>query len=135
MTPEAKSAAKSDSKKPVAKKKGPSKGINKSAEIRKMADQMKAKGEKPRPKTIKENLGKQGIEVSSPQISMVLKKMGLPTRKRRKADSGKLAVSKKAKSTKVKVSELLKAQKVVAEFGSVERAMAAIQALDGFEAE
>jgi arginine repressor len=138
MTPDAKPAPKTDSKKkPVAKRKGPSKDINKSAEIRTMAGQMKAKGEKPRPKTIKDNLAKQGIVVSSPQISMVLKKMGFQTRKRRKSGTVKAASGTRTKSTttKVKVSELLKAQKLVAEFGSADRAMAAIQALDGFEEE
>jgi transposase len=138
MTPEAKPAAKTESKKPAAKKKGPSKDINKSAEIRKVADQMKTKGEKPRPVVIIEILKKQGIEVSSPQVSMVLKKMGFQTRKRRKngAPAAKAAAStRKSTTTKVKVSELLKAQKLVAEFGGAERAMAAIQALDGFEEE
>lgn len=66
MSPEAKPAAMTDSRKLVAKKKRASKDINKSAEIRKVADQMKAKGEKPRPKTIIEVLKKQGITVSSP---------------------------------------------------------------------
>ena len=58
-------------KKPAASKKGE---INKSEEIRKVANGMKAKGEKPRPVVIIDVLKKQGIVVSSPQVSMVLKK-------------------------------------------------------------
>ena len=46
--------------------------VNKSAEIRKVAAAMKAAGEKPRPVVIIATLKKQGVEVSSPQVSMVL---------------------------------------------------------------
>ena len=137
MTPEAKPAPKSESKKPAAKK-APAKDINKSAEIRRVAAGMKAKGEKPRPVVIIEVLKKQGITVSSPQVSMVLKKMGFRPRKRRKGAA--LATKAAArpggkKTTKITVHDLVKAQKVVARLGGTERALAAIQALQGFEAE
>jgi hypothetical protein len=118
--------------KPTTAKKG---DVNKSAEIRKVAAGMKAKGEKPRPVVIIDVLKKQGIEVSSPQVSMVLKKMGFRPRKRRK--SGEAAVKSQSsavrKSTKVTVDELVKAQKVVASMGGVERALAVIQALKNFD--
>jgi hypothetical protein len=58
------------------------KDVNKSAEIRKAATSLKEKGEKPRPVVIIAALKKQGIEVSSPQVSMVLKRMGFRPRKR-----------------------------------------------------
>jgi transposase len=136
MTPEAKISKKPESKKPAAKKKGPSKDLNKSAEIRKVADQMTAKGEKPRPVVIIEILKKQGIKVSSPQVSMVLKKMGLPTRPRKSSGKAKSTAPKgRPASKKIKVSDLLKAQKLVAEFGSPDRAVAAIQALNEFDPE
>jgi transposase len=139
MTPEAKIAAtKPESKKPTAKKKGPSKDINKSAEIRKVADQMKAKGEKPRPVVIIEILKKQGIEVSSPQVSMVLKKMGFRPRKRRAKGAAAAKAAPRTggrNTTKITVEDLVKAQKVVAQFGGTERALAALQALQGFEEE
>ena len=69
-------------KKPAAEKKAP-KGVNKSAEIRKVAAAMKEKGEKPRPVVIIATLKSKGIEVVSPQVSNVLKKMGFRPRKRR----------------------------------------------------
>ena len=59
-----------------------SKGVNKSDEIRKLAAAMKERGEKPRPVVIVATLKKQGVVVSSPQVSMVLKRMGFRPRKR-----------------------------------------------------
>jgi hypothetical protein len=49
-------------------------------EIRKIANGMKAKGEMPRPAVIIDMLKKQGIVVPSPQVSMVLKRMGFRPR-------------------------------------------------------
>ncbi|MFM7242976.1 MAG: hypothetical protein ACKO40_02205 [Planctomycetaceae bacterium] len=126
--------SKSVNKKPAAAKRG---DVNKSAEIRKVAAGMKAKGEKPRPVVIIDMLKKQGIVVSSPQVSMVLKKMGFRPRKRRK--SGELnaarasSAPKTAKATKIKVADLVKAQKVAEQMGGIDRALAALQALRGFE--
>jgi hypothetical protein len=121
-------------KKPAATKKG---DVNKSAEIRKVASGMKAKGEKPRPVVIIDVLKKQGIVVSSPQVSMVLKKMGFRPRKRRKSGDGAAArasnAPKSAKPTKIKVEDLVKAQKVAEQMGGIDRALAALQALRGFE--
>ena len=136
MTPEApKPTAKIEKK--VALKKPTKKGdVNKSAEIRKVADKMKAKGEKPRPVVIIDMLKKQGIAVSSPQVSMVLKKMGFRPRKRRKSGVQPRAISStgsKATTKKIKVEDLVKAQKVAAQMGGIEKAIAALQALKGFE--
>jgi hypothetical protein len=130
MTPD---TPKPVSKKPAASKKGE---INKSAEIRKVASGMKAKGEKPRPVVIIDVLKKQGIVVSSPQVSMVLKKMGFRSRKRRKGGkvaSGRVVKSATSKTIKIKVDDLVKAQKVVAQMGGLDRALAALHALKGFE--
>jgi hypothetical protein len=137
VTPEPTKPAPKVEKK-IAPKKPATKGdINKSAEIRKLADQMKAKGEKPRPVVIIDMLKKQGIVVSSPQVSMVLKKMGFRPRKRRKsgvAQARAISVTG-AKSTtkKIKIEDLVKAQKVAAQMGGIDRALAALQALRGFE--
>lgn len=116
------------------------KDVNKSEEIRKVAATMKNKGEKPRPVTIIEVLRKQGIEVSSPQVSMVLKKMGFRPRRRRKggdaAPATKKAGAKAAragKSTTVTLEDLVAAKKVVASLGGVEKALATIEALRKFE--
>jgi hypothetical protein len=140
MTPDvAKPEKKIETKKPATKKptatakKG---GINKSDEIRKVANGMKAKGEKPRPVVIIDILQKQGVVVSSPQVSMVLKKMGFRPRKRRK--SGEIAAPRATagatptKGTKIRVEDLVTAQKVAAQMGGIEKALAALQALKSF---
>jgi hypothetical protein len=133
---------KSDSK-PAAK--GPkakvSKDVNKSAEIRKVATAMKAAGEKPRPVTIIAALQKHGIDVSSPQVSMVLKRMGFrPRRRRKNGSAGKpvatTAGSAKAvrtRATRISVEDLVAAQKAVSRLGGLDRALAAIEALRQFE--
>ncbi len=120
-----------------------SKDVNKSAEIRKVATAMKARNEKPRPVTIIEVLGKQGIEVSSPQVSMVLKRMGFRPRRRRKgavkAAGGVAVVTTKGnakavrtKATKISVEDLVAAKKAVSRLGGLDRALAAIEALRQF---
>ena len=129
----------------AASSKGPkpkaSKGVNKSAEIRKIAAAMKASGEKPRPVTIIGVLKKQGVEVSSPQVSMVLKRMGFRQRKRRKG--GKLAGNAlvttkgsgkavRTKATKISIEDLVAAKKAVSRLGGLDRALAAIEALRQF---
>jgi len=111
--------------------------VNKSEEIRKIATGMKAKGEKPRPVTIIAALKAKGVEVSSPQVSMVLKKLGFRPRKRRK--SGDLvavaaAANKSGKSkAKISVEDLVAAKKAVGRLGGLDRALAAIEALRQFE--
>ena len=127
--------SKPETKKPAkAIKKGE---VNKSEEIRKVANGMKTKGEKPRPVVIIEILKKQGVEVSSPQVSMVLKRMGFRPRKRRQSGDGvasrAAAGSAVNKTKKIRIEDLLKAQKVVAQMGGIDRAVAALQALRGFE--
>jgi hypothetical protein len=124
-------------KKPAAEKKPP-KDVNKSAEIRKVATAMKDKGEKPRPVVIIATLKKQGIDVVSPQVSNVLKKMGFRPRKRRKngATPKAAAAGRKAAPDKVgnvSVEDLIAAKRVVGQFGGADRALAAIAALKRFE--
>jgi len=128
-------------KTPKAPKVKVSKELNKSAEIRKVATAMKARNEKPRPVTIIEVLGKQGIEVSSPQVSMVLKRMGFRPRRRRKvAKAGGVAVvttkgsgkEVRTKATKISVEDLVAAKKAVSRLGGLDRALAAIEALRQF---
>jgi hypothetical protein len=122
----------------VAKK--PAKEVNKSEEIRKVATSMKAKGEKPRPVAIIATLKKQGVDVSSPQVSMVLKKMGFRPRKRRKGGkasaAGKVGAVKAApaRNGAISVDDLLAAKKVATTFGGADRAIAALAALKQFQA-
>ena len=123
----------------MADSKAKAKEVNKSAEIRKVASSMKAKGEKPRPVTIIATLKKQGIEVSSPQVSMVLKRMGFRPQRRRKG--GKAAVPRAAAKkiarvktpVKISVDDLLAAKKVAEKFGSADNAIKVLEALKRFE--
>jgi hypothetical protein len=67
---------------------------------------------------------------------MVLKKVGFRPRKRRKGGevaSERVVKSATSKTIKIKVDDLVKAQKVVAQMGGLDRALAALQALKGFE--
>mgnify|MGYP007061986502 CR=1 FL=1 len=116
------------------------KEVNKSEEIRKVATSMKAKGEKPRPVTIITALGKQGIEVSSPQVSMVLKRMGFRPRKRKtgkaaatRAAAAKKPVARTKAAAAISVDDLLAAKKVAEKFGSAEQAIKVLEALKRFE--
>lgn len=118
------------------------KEVNKSAEIRKVATSMKAKGEKPRPVTIIATLKKQGIEVSSPQVSMVLKRMGFRPQRRRKGGKAKAAAPRATAAKKVvrakapatiSVDDLLAAKKVAEKFGSADKAIKVLEALKRFE--
>jgi hypothetical protein len=129
---------------PTAKKPA---DVNKSAEIRKIATGMKAKGEKPRPSVIVVELKKLGITVAPPQVSNILKKMGFrPLRKRKgaskakaglataKATSAKSGAKGGAKKTSiVSVEDLLAAKKAAGTIGGTDKAIAALQALKRFE--
>lgn len=126
-------------KKPMPEKKA-AKDVNKSEEIRKLAKVMKEKGEKPRPVAIIAALKKQGVVVSSPQVSMVLKRMGFRPRKRRKNGSPKetvgVAVARKpatGRTDTISIEDLLAAKKIVAQLGGTDRALATIAALKRFE--
>ena len=112
------------------------KSVNKSEEIRKVAAAMKAAGEKPRPVVIVATLKKQGVAVSSPQVSMVLKRMGFRPRRRRKNGSVPAAAPRKAavgRSGTISIEDLIAAKRVVGQLGGVDRALAAIAALKRFE--
>jgi hypothetical protein len=116
------------------------KDVNKSEEIRKLAKAMQEKSEKPRPVAIIAALKKQGIDVSSPQVSMVLKRMGFRPRKRRKNGSAKETVGVAAarkpsagRTDKISIEDLLAAKRVVAQLGGTDRALATIAALKRFE--
>jgi len=126
--------------KKTTSEKNPAKGVNKSEEIRKLAKVMQEKGEKPRPVAIITALKKQGIVVSSPQVSMVLKRMGFRPRKRRKNGSAKetvgLAATRKqatGRMDRISIEDLLTAKRVVAQLGGTDRALATIAALKRFE--
>ncbi|MFM1903494.1 MAG: hypothetical protein RLZZ440_1394 [Planctomycetota bacterium] len=132
---------KSETKPAAAKPKPSAKdgGVNKSEEIRKAAAALKAAGEKPRPVTIIAALQKRGIAVSSPQVSMVLKRMGFRPRRRKKAGqaaAGPVSANAKparGKASKISVEDLVAAKKAISRLGGLDRALAAIEALRQFE--
>ena len=111
--------------KPVRKKEKKMTEVNKSEEIRKVAAELKVKGETVRPKSIIDILKKRGIKVVPPQVSIVLKNAGYrPAGKSRKraskavkpADSGKVSAPA-GKSGSVNIDELLAAKKFAVGFG------------------
>ncbi len=103
---------------------------SKSDAVRKLAAAMKAKGEKPRPSVIVAELKKQGVDVAAAQVSMVLKKMGFRSlRKRKKALAAKVGPWVSV----VSVDDLLAAKKVASSLGGADKAIAALQALKRFE--
>ena len=110
------------------------KDVNKSAEIRKIAAAMKERGEKPRPVVIIGQLKKQGVEVSSPQVSMVLKRMGFrPRRRRATAPEAALRRAGGGRKGPISIEDLIAAKRLVSHFGSADRALAAVNALKRFE--
>lgn len=126
-----KPAAAAKAAKPVGKK--AAKGVNKSAEIRKIAQ---SKGGKVRPKDVIAELKAKGITVSSPQVSMVLKRMGFRRRRRATAKAARVEVRQQIKalvggrtSGPVTVDDLLVARRMADQLGGTDRAMAALAAL------
>ncbi|MFM8377782.1 MAG: hypothetical protein ACKOB1_00495 [Planctomycetia bacterium] len=113
--------------------KKPAKDVNKSAEIRRIAAAMKEKGEKPRPVVIIAQLKKQGIEVSSPQVSMVLKRMGFKPRRRRGAAAVVKGPQPAGRRGPISVEDLVAAKRLVGHFGTADRAIAALAALKRLE--
>jgi hypothetical protein len=108
------------------------KEVNKSEEIRKVGAELKAKGQKISPKAIMDILAKKGIEVSSPQCSMVLKKAGFKRRKRRTGEAVAKAAPAKAarKSDTVTIEDVIAAKKAAEQFGGADRLLAALKALE-----
>jgi ribosomal protein S11 len=119
-------------KKPAPKKTAPKAAINKSEEIRKVAKELQATGEKVRPKTIVEILKKRGIKIAPPQASMVLGKMGFRRKKRQKSGAAAgtaVSVVKKTSKSTLSVDDLLRAKKMAEEFGGAEKLVNAISKL------
>ena len=105
--------------------------LNKSEEIRKLAKELQGRGEKPRPVTIVKTLKARGITVSSPQVSMVLKKEGVERRPRKvKTSAAPTKASSVSGGESFTVHQLLAAKKFVEMIGSPRQAMALLDALD-----
>jgi len=105
--------------------------LNKSEEIRTLARELQGRGESPRPVTIVKTLKARGITVSSPQVSMVLKKEGLERRPRKaKTSAPPVRTAGVAGADSFTVHHLLAAKKFVEMIGSARQAMALLDALD-----
>lgn len=114
-----------------APRSGEPSGINKSEEIRKLSRELQARGETPRPVTIVKALAGRGITVSSPQVSMVLKREGVQRRPRKpRTPAAAPATGGFSSSESFTVHQLLAAKKFVEMVGSPRQAMALLDALD-----
>lgn len=106
--------------------------VNKSEEIRRLAREMQGRGETPRPVTIVKALGARGISVSSPQVSIVLKRVGVerrPRKPRTPAAAASPAARGFSSSDAFTVHQLLAAKKFVEMVGSQRQALALLDAL------
>lgn len=107
--------------------------VNKSEEIRRLAREMQARGETPRPVTIVKALGARGITVSSPQVSIVLKREGVERRPRKSRAPAAAAAAPAANgfssADAFTVHQLLAAKKFVEMVGSQRQALALLDAL------
>jgi hypothetical protein len=116
------------------KEKAPGLVVNKAAEIRRVASALVAEGELPRPKTIRERLGRKGIVVTSQQVSMALANTEFAYR-RIQVDQRHPPVvfpEPTLALSQCSLEDVLEARKFVERLGSLERAMAALVALGQF---
>jgi hypothetical protein len=99
------------------------KTVSKADAIRKVAAALKAKGETPRPVVIRNMLAKDGIEVYSCHVSMTLKSAGYPPVRKRAGATRDAAVT---------LDDMIKAKKIIDQFGGVERFVEAKKIIDRF---
>lgn len=111
--------------------------LNKSEEIRQEARRLLDAGATPGPKIIIEQLATRGIEVVSPQVSQVLKKLGVAQRPRKKKPSSAPAPASASSTPKrapgdesFTLHELLAAKQFVEMVGGGARAARLLDALD-----
>jgi hypothetical protein len=108
--------------------------LNKSEEIRVEAKRLMDQGGKPTPKVIIEILAKRGVTVVSPQVSQVLKKMGMAqrTRKRKNPEQHPKppAACQTSANDSFTIHELIAAKKFAEMVGSPSKARGLLDALD-----
>ena len=113
------------------KQKSPGLVVNKAAEIRRVASLLVTEGELPRPKTIRQRLGRKGIVVTSQQVSMALANTEFAYR-RIQVDQRRPPVvfpDPLDAISQVCAEEFPKVKEFAREMGSIERAIAALVAL------
>lgn len=108
--------------------------VNKSEEIRIEARRILDAGGTPRPKTIVDLLGARGIEVVSPQVSQVLKRLGVarrtPTKRAPGGPSPAPFAPRSPRDDAFTLPELIAAKQFVEAVGSVSRATRLLDALE-----
>jgi arginine repressor len=103
--------------------------VNKAQRIR---DAAKALGKKVRPKDVIAELAKEGIVVSSAQVSTTLSAAGY-RRKRRKRNVTIAAVARPANGNRLDLDALIAAKALIVKLGSIEVAQEALAALKRLE--
>lgn len=114
--------------------KSPGLVVNKAAEIRRVASLLVSQGKLPRPKAIREHLGRKGIVVTSQQVSMALANTEFAYR-RNQIDQRQPPVlfpEPALALSMVSIDDVFKARKFVADLGGIEKAKAALVALVQF---
>lgn len=86
-------------------------------------------GGKVRPRDVIAMLAEQGIQVSSAQVSMTLRKMGMRKTKRGRKPGRPAASARAAHSGSISIDDLIAAKKLVERLGSIEAASQALSAL------
>ena len=89
----------------------------------------KSLGKKVRPRDVIALLKKQGITVTSAQVSTTLKRMGMRKVRRGRKPGRPAAAVHAARSTSISINDLIAAKKLVEQLGSVEAASQALSAL------
>jgi predicted nuclease with RNAse H fold len=97
------------------------------SKAQRIRDVAKALGKKVRPRDVIEKLAKEGVKVTSPQVSSVLRAAGYRRKRRTKKVSAKSASA--AQRNRLNVEALLATKALVAKLGSVEVAEQALSVL------
>ena len=111
--------------------------LTKTAKIKEMARCLAMEMAVVRPKDIVEALKKEGITVSSPQVSMSLRGTGLAVRQQRtyRGSGHEPASHLRIAGSNMSIDDLLKAREYVRQIGSVEKAIAALQTYREFHSQ
>jgi len=82
-----------------------------------------------RPRDVRAELAKQGIEATTTFIGKVLRSAGMKRKRRRKAAAGGTAPAVAATSASLSIDDLVAAKKLVGQVGSIEKVREALAAL------
>lgn len=105
--------------------------LNKSAMIREIAQRMVEEGKPPRPVEIVDQMVAEGVNITSGQVSLVLRGTSLALKKhvKPKARAAFEIPDLDAAMDQVALPDLIAAQELVGKLGSIEKAAAALVAL------